>query len=357
MAEFQSTKCFYFYNTGKSEMSYFSGKRESNEWRFELDFEGSPTTRWQAKLYRSSGGQVRVTGGGLMISLPTQPLPIKAVCFKKLTDGYPICLSPPALSITDEKVVIACSVHYFQPFENSDVIVNAKPPLEPQLWSQASAAYEELFLNGTDADITFVVGNQEIPAHRVLLAARVPYFSKMMSFKMMSSDVEPRNKKVEVDIGDAESFKRLLKYVYCGQLPDDLESYAVKLLALADRIGLSELKEACVHAISKGLTRENVCETLVAADLYRCPDLKKKCLQFLCQWRSTKDGELLDVLSDFPKLLVELLRMRSSTVDYSNTLLSFAAPATSPVAGVIYLASLSLFLVFVNCWFNKWFVL
>ena len=213
---------------------------------------------------------------------------------------------PNALSVTDEKVVIACSVHYFQPFENSDVIVDAKPPLQPQLWSQASAAYEDLFLKGTDADVKFVVGNLEIPAHRVILAARVPYFSKMMSSGM----VEARSKEIKIDDCDAESFKRLLKYVYCAQLPDDLDSVAVKLLPLADKYDLPELKEACVHAMSKGLTRENVCETLVAADLYRCSNLRMKCLKSLSQWRSTMDSELLDVLSDFPKLLVELLRMR-----------------------------------------------
>ena len=224
--------------------------------------------------------------------------------------GGKVCsLNPTWRTIPTEEFIITFSVEieYLQPDEDFEVSVACKPPLklEQRLWTQASAAYEDLFLKGSDSDVTFVIGKEEIPAHKVILAARVPYFANMMSSGM----VEAQTKEVKIDDTDAESFTRMLRYVYCAQLPDDLEYFAFKLLPLADKYDLPELKEACVYALGKGLTKENACETLVAADLYRCDDLKKKCLKSLSQWRSTMEAELLKGLSDHPNLLVELLCM------------------------------------------------
>ena len=118
--------------------------------------------------------------------------------------------------------------------------------------------------------------------------------------------VEAQTNKVRIEDVDAETFKGLLKYVYCAQFPD---VSAIKLMPLADQYDLPELKEACVHAMERGLTKLNVCETLIAAELHHCADLGKKCLEALGRWKATVDDEQLNALSQFPKLLFELVRM------------------------------------------------
>ena len=138
-----------------------------------------------------------------------------------------------------------------------------------------------------------------------LLSIRLTYFATML----VSGMVETSSNICRLEDVDAEAFKRLLKYIYCGKLPEDLEETARSLLPLADRFNLPELRDACTHWMEKGLTKENVCETLITADLYQCADLKKKCLMRLNQWRSSVDKKVFEVLVSYPRLLVELFQI------------------------------------------------
>jgi len=61
--------------------------------------------------------------------------------------------------------------------------------------------------------------------------------------------------------------------------------------------------------MEKDLTIENVCDTLITAELYRCADLKRKCLKRLNQWKSSVDKKVFEVLVSYPRLLVELFQI------------------------------------------------
>ncbi len=72
-----------------------------------------------------------------------------------------------------------------------------------------------------------------IPCHRVVLAARCPYFKRAL-LSGMREDIERR-----VDVHDAspQIFKTFLRFVYCGRLvlaDASLDNFA-ELLMLADR--------------------------------------------------------------------------------------------------------------------------
>ena len=60
--------------------------------------------------------------------------------------------------------------------------------------------------------------------------------------------------------------------------------------------------------MEKGLSKENVADTLVLADLYRGEELKKKCLSSLRLWGSSLEDDLLETLKDFPQLMVEFIQ-------------------------------------------------
>jgi hypothetical protein len=78
---------------------------------------------------------------------------------------------------------------------------------------------------------------------------------------------------------------------------------------LADKYDLQRLKEACVHAMDVCLTKENVIDILIMADLHRCDDLKGKCLKSLGEWKSSLDSQdLKRLLKEFPDLMIDLIK-------------------------------------------------
>ena len=203
----------------------------------------------------------------------------------------------------EDEVEIAFRAIYLASYSDEDISYCMLPTVE-RLSSKISMAYEELFNAGKASDVTFVVNGEEIKAHEAILSARIPFFDKMLNSGM----VEAQTKRIKIDDTDPATFKQMLKYVYCGKLPEDLNDSAAKLLPLTDKFDLPELRDACLHWLEKGLSKENVCETLIAADLFRCAELKKKCLQRLNQWKSSVADESFEALVANPRLLVEVIR-------------------------------------------------
>jgi len=167
------------------------------------------------------------------------------------------------------------------------------------------ASFEDLFDSGKNSDLTFVIGDQTVVAHKAILAARVPYFDKMISSGMK----ETQSGQVKVDeLIDVAAFKAVLKYIYGGHLPKNLDEDAVMILPLADKYDLKRLKNACFFHMEKILTKENVSDTLILADLYRGDELKKKCLSSLRLWGSSLESDLLEKLKSHPHLMVEFIQ-------------------------------------------------
>jgi len=65
------------------------------------------------------------------------------------------------------------------------------------------------------SDITFVVDGNDMPAHRVVLAERSPYFKAMLDSKMADS-VDQR---IEVKDISTATFGDILRFIYTGSLP------------------------------------------------------------------------------------------------------------------------------------------
>lgn len=256
--------------------------------------------------YRS---RVSIYDGGCTVALPDKTIQQKcpsgitpAVTDKDTKDPSVFKLAAGPVVLPDEDFVITFRVAYSSLVEDE---VFCKKPTVEHLTTQITTAYEDLCRLGIESDFTFVIGTEEIKAHKAILSARFSYFSTMLASGM----VETSSNICRLEDVDAEAFKHLLKYIYCGKLPDDWAETAFSLLPLADRFNLPELRDACAHWMEKGLTMKNVCDTLIAADLYQCADLKKKCLKRLNQWKSSVDKEVFEVLVSHPRLLVELFQI------------------------------------------------
>ena len=203
-----------------------------------------------------------------------------------------------------EDFTIKARVAYNLPLADQDETTICKIPTTQQLGGKVISAYEELFHSGNESDFTFVIGDEEIKAHKAILSARFPYFATMMSTGM----VEAQTSRVKLDDVDAEYFKQVLKYVYFGKMPREPIETARHILPLADRFLLPDLKDLCLRWMESGLSKDNVCETLIATDLFHCVELKKKCLKLFNQWKSSVSDESYQALEAHPRLLVEVIR-------------------------------------------------
>lgn len=117
---------------------------------------------------------------------------------------------------------------------------------------------EELWRQRAFCDVNLIVENTEgkptvsIPAHRIILAAAVPYFRGMLTSEMqeaLQSEVTLRNV-------DEEGLKKVVSYAYSGKV-EISEGCAQGILATASMLGLPKLVRACANFIAKHITPAN----------------------------------------------------------------------------------------------------
>ncbi|KAF8087877.1 hypothetical protein N665_0564s0012 [Sinapis alba] len=143
------------------------------------------------------------------------------------------------------------------------------------------------------SDITFDIAGEKFQAHKLVLAARSPFFkSKFFDEANIT----------EVTINDLEPkvFKALLQFVYKDSLPEDVEpvtiltfehlnlpeiyeTLIVKLLVAAEKYGMNRLRLLCEAHICKGVSVKSVAKILALADRYKATELKSVCLIFTAE--------------------------------------------------------------------------
>lgn len=171
---------------------------------------------------------------------------------------------------------------------------------------QLGTDLESLLSSGHSADVWIKVGSEEIPAHKLILCARVPYFRKMFDSGMK----EAVNNKVEIPDTDPALFKQLLKFIYTGKVEPNLKDSAFALLQLADFYDIQDLKNICEAALVKS-DNGDLISSLITTHIYDCPELKQKYIDELIQackgMKQKRQKQLLiDSLKSFPDLLAEV---------------------------------------------------
>ena len=147
-----------------------------------------------------------------------------------------------------------------------------------------SADMEKLFfLREETADMKFLFGDDVVvPAHKWVLATRVPYFERLFASGMR----EATTHEIPIEDSEAKPFVGMLRFIYCGQLLDDTP--ADSIIPLADKYGILELKEACALALTKILSKENAVKILYLADLHQCMKLRSFCITRLYEWNKSQ---------------------------------------------------------------------
>ena len=153
----------------------------------------------------------------------------------------------------------------------ADIRVYSKTP---PLWSPPSrmgSDFLRVFESGAGSDVTFVVEDERVRAHRPILLARSP---------VLSSLCDDADADIEISEVSPAVFKEVLRFTYCDELssPDVLSTLdgARDVLKAADRFGVTRLKQlAEIELATRHLSVESAADLLLLADAHSCPQLKE----------------------------------------------------------------------------------
>uniref|UniRef100_A0A0E0LX09 BTB domain-containing protein n=1 Tax=Oryza punctata TaxID=4537 RepID=A0A0E0LX09_ORYPU len=165
------------------------------------------------------------------------------------------------------------------------------------------------------ADVAFVVDGETFHTHRAVLAARSPVF-RVALFGSMAEATMPTSTRRRY--GPCS--------IYMDALPDDIDELAgfspvdmfQHLLAAAERYALGGLKLLPTKKLLDNVTPENVAGIILCAETYGCPELKKKCLDYLARKdehfrkAATTQG-YVRLMQDFPSVMDEIRASHSSS--------------------------------------------
>ena len=119
---------------------------------------------------------------------------------------------------------------------------------------------------------------------------------------------EVTSKIIKINDADAPAFKELLKYLYSGELPNDLSTSPEAYLMLAEKYDIHDLKSCCAQALKEKLARSNVVEILILAHTYHCAEVKEECFHRLKEWKSQLCKEELEPLKFDSELMLECIQ-------------------------------------------------
>lgn len=152
-------------------------------------------------------------------------------------------------------------------------------------------------------DVSFIINGETFHAHRVVLAARSPVLEALMS-SITLHDITPA------------TFRVILQFMYTDALPEDDElgdspsEMLQQLLAAADRYELDQLKLICAQKLGDNVSVDTVAATLTYVEMYNCPELKNKCIDFFVMEGNFKKAMLtkdfVQLGQKFPSIIDEL---------------------------------------------------
>jgi RCC1 and BTB domain-containing protein len=125
------------------------------------------------------------------------------------------------------------------------------------------------------SDVTFLVEDRPVHAHRAILAQRCEHFAAMFRSGMRES-VE---RMVPIPDISRSVFMLLLEYIYTDSVKIDVEN-AVELYIAADIYNLERLRDMCCNVVRRNLNAENAGPLLQSADENHCSILREACMSY-----------------------------------------------------------------------------
>jgi len=136
---------------------------------------------------------------------------------------------------------------------------------------------ENLINNKEISDISLEIEGKFIYGHKVILAARSPFF-KALFFGGLK---ESKQEKIKLENLNYNSFLDCLKYIYTGTLEISDADHAIEIIGTSNYLKLDHLKSICEKIIAGNIEIETAAYSLGIATLHNCTQLKSFCLNFI----------------------------------------------------------------------------
>ncbi|XP_037417185.1 uncharacterized protein LOC119280444 [Triticum dicoccoides] len=192
--------------------------------------------------------------------------------------------------VQDDHLTILCTVEVLRAEEEESAIAEDMQKLL-FLLSEPKSTTPTCML----PDVTFVVEQAEIQAHRLVLAMRSPVFAA----ELLGDMREGTTRHVMVEDMSASTFRAMLRFIYTDELPIKGKTTnergckqkcaarrrvdkALDLLVAADRYDLEKLRLMCEKILSESIDTASVIPTLMAVHgRHSCRQLEASCIEYL----------------------------------------------------------------------------
>jgi speckle-type POZ protein len=132
--------------------------------------------------------------------------------------------------------------------------------------------------NGNYSDFIIEANNKQYKVNKLFLALRSPVMKAMLEQDMLE---KKENKMIIKDIGE-DVMLQLLRFLY-GEKILKLDQVAERLLVVAEKYEMNQLKDICFDFLITDLNAENVLDYLKLAYLTNLEKLKKKSIDFIAR--------------------------------------------------------------------------
>lgn len=135
---------------------------------------------------------------------------------------------------------------------------------------------EEIRRQGKFCDVSLKVNDHVFSAHRIVLAATIPYFQAMFTHDM----VESKQREITMQGIDANALEALINFAYNGKVVISL-SNVQSLLVGASYLQLNQVRDACSEFLKTRLHPNNVLGIRQFADTLSCGVLVEAANKFV----------------------------------------------------------------------------
>ena len=146
---------------------------------------------------------------------------------------------------------------------------------------RANQCYEA----GIGLDFTIKVGDRELKASKYALSQVSPVFEAMFTHEWKDS----LSNRMDIDDFDYPEVEALVRLVHgLDFIPSDVE-LTIKLMLVADKYEVLELRDQCKDYLMNGLNQDNVMDTLIVAHQLGVEDIRRKALHVLTSRKFNSD--------------------------------------------------------------------
>ncbi|CAK8680750.1 kelch-like protein 18 [Clavelina lepadiformis] len=143
---------------------------------------------------------------------------------------------------------------------------------------EAFSTMQDIRRQGKMCDVTLKVGGNKFSAHRIILAASIPYFSSMFTSDML----ETSKNEIVIQGIDEDALEVLVNYAYSGHITVNVNNVQAIMVG-ANYLQLQAVKNFCCTFIKKRLHPSNCLGVRQFGEMLMCAPLVERANSYLHQ--------------------------------------------------------------------------